>query len=84
MLNGSQPGSSQIFNNHIPLDPQIIVTLAISKTTPLVNVTRGQLVPYVMPRRNSPTCVCRRAGDRHEPEPAPHTFSNHVRIADRF
>jgi uncharacterized repeat protein (TIGR01451 family) len=49
MLNGSQtPGSSQIFNNHIPLDPQINGSLAISKSTPLINVTRGQMVPYVI------------------------------------
>ncbi|HEX9366082.1 MAG TPA: hypothetical protein VF921_05610, partial [Vicinamibacterales bacterium] len=47
MLDGSlPPGSSQIFNNHIPLDPQINGSIAISKTTPLINVSRGQLVPY--------------------------------------
>jgi large repetitive protein len=48
ILSGSppQPGSSQIFNNHIPLDPQITGSIAISKTSPLINVTRGQLVPY--------------------------------------
>jgi len=49
MLNGSQmPGTSEIFNNHIPLDPVIVGTIAISKTSPLINVTRGQLVPYVI------------------------------------
>jgi uncharacterized repeat protein (TIGR01451 family) len=42
------PGSSQIFNNHIPLDPLLGGSLAISKTTPLREVTRGQLVPYVI------------------------------------
>jgi uncharacterized repeat protein (TIGR01451 family) len=48
-LDSSQsPGSSQIFNNHIPLDPQLAGALAISKTTPQLNVTRGQLVPYVI------------------------------------
>jgi uncharacterized repeat protein (TIGR01451 family) len=53
MLDGSQnPGSSQIFNNHIPLDPQLAGTIAISKTTPLLNVTRGQLVPYVITVNN--------------------------------
>jgi uncharacterized repeat protein (TIGR01451 family) len=53
MLDGSQtPGSSQIFNNHIPLDPQLGGTIAISKTTPLLNVTRGQLVPYVITVNN--------------------------------
>jgi large repetitive protein len=53
ILDGTQsPGSSQIFNNHIPLDPQILGSIAISKTTPLVNVTRGQLVPYVITVNN--------------------------------
>jgi len=53
MLDGSQPpGSSQIFDNHIPLDPQINGSIAISKTTPLINVTRGQLVPYVIDVHN--------------------------------
>ena len=42
------PGSSQIFNNHIALDPQLNGSIAISKTTPRLNVTRGQLVPYVI------------------------------------
>jgi uncharacterized repeat protein (TIGR01451 family) len=41
-------GSSQIFNNHIPLDPNLVGAIAITKTTPLLNVTRGQLVPYVI------------------------------------
>jgi len=47
MLDGTQmPGSSEIFNNHIPLDPVVSGSIAISKTTPLLNVSRGQLVPY--------------------------------------
>jgi uncharacterized repeat protein (TIGR01451 family) len=46
--NNSMPGSSQLFNNHIPLDPVISGTIAISKTTPFINVTRGQLVPYAI------------------------------------
>src|SRR5262245_39695838 len=46
-LDDSQvPGSSQIFNNHIPLDPVLEGAVAVTKTTPLVNVSRGQLVPY--------------------------------------
>ncbi|MGB5131586.1 MAG: SdrD B-like domain-containing protein, partial [Steroidobacteraceae bacterium] len=52
-LDGSQPpGSSQIFNNHIPLDPELSGAVAISKTTPMLNVTRGQLVPYVITVNN--------------------------------
>jgi len=53
MLDGSKPpGSSQIFNNHIPLDPQLAGAVAISKTTPLLDVTRGQLVPYAIAVNN--------------------------------
>ncbi len=40
------PGSSQIFNNHIPLDPVLDGAIGITKTTPSINVSRGQLVPY--------------------------------------
>jgi uncharacterized repeat protein (TIGR01451 family) len=53
ILDGSQlPGSSQIFDNHIPLDPEIDGSVAISKTTPLLYVTRGQMVPYVITVNN--------------------------------
>jgi uncharacterized repeat protein (TIGR01451 family)/fimbrial isopeptide formation D2 family protein len=52
-LDSSQvPGSSQIYNNHIPLDPELSGALAITKTTPLMNVTRGQLVPYTITVNN--------------------------------
>jgi uncharacterized repeat protein (TIGR01451 family) len=47
------PGSSQIFNNHIPLDPELDAALAVTKTTPLLDVTRGQLVPYTITVRNT-------------------------------
>jgi uncharacterized repeat protein (TIGR01451 family)/fimbrial isopeptide formation D2 family protein len=42
------PGSNQMYNNHIPADPQIVGSFSITKTTPLLNVTRGQLVPYTI------------------------------------
>ena len=52
-LDASQmPGTSQIFNNHIPLDPQLAGSISITKTTPLLNVSRGQLVPYVITVNN--------------------------------
>jgi uncharacterized repeat protein (TIGR01451 family) len=48
-LNSSSlPGSNQIYNNHIPVDPQAAGSISITKTTPLLNVTRGQLVPYTI------------------------------------
>jgi uncharacterized repeat protein (TIGR01451 family)/fimbrial isopeptide formation D2 family protein len=42
------PGSSQIYNNHIPVDLLPAGALVITKTTPLLDVTRGQLVPYTI------------------------------------
>jgi uncharacterized repeat protein (TIGR01451 family) len=46
------PGSSQIFNNHLPLDLDLDASVTITKTTPMVNVARGQLVPYVITLAN--------------------------------
>jgi uncharacterized repeat protein (TIGR01451 family) len=54
ILDGSQiPGSSQIFNNHIPLDTQLVGAITVTKTTPVLNVTRGQLVPYTITATNN-------------------------------
>jgi uncharacterized repeat protein (TIGR01451 family) len=47
-----QPGSSQLFNNHVPVDPALEGIVAITKSTPSVNVSRGQLVPYEITLRN--------------------------------
>jgi uncharacterized repeat protein (TIGR01451 family) len=53
-LDGSAvPGSNQIYNNHIPLDPQLAGAFSITKTTPSLNVTRGQLVPYTITINNA-------------------------------
>ncbi|HKQ14813.1 MAG TPA: THxN family PEP-CTERM protein [Steroidobacteraceae bacterium] len=46
------PGTSQIYNNHIPVDPDLAGVIQMSKTTPLLNVVRGQLVPYVITYKN--------------------------------
>jgi uncharacterized repeat protein (TIGR01451 family) len=46
------PGSSQIFNNHIPLDPVLGADVSLSKTTPKVSVSRGDLVPYEIALHN--------------------------------
>ena len=55
------PGTSQLFNNHIPLDPRLDGAVAVTKTTPSVNVTRGELVPYVITVTNSyGGCTARR------------------------
>jgi len=47
------PGTSQLFNNHVPLDPRLGGAVAITKTTPMLNVTRGQLVPYIITISNT-------------------------------
>ncbi len=53
-LNDSaSPASSQLFNNHIPLDPRLDGAVAVTKTTPMLNVNRGQLVPYTITVTNS-------------------------------
>ena len=44
-------GARPVVNNHIPLDP-LLGQVVISKTTPLLNVTRGQQVPYVITVNN--------------------------------
>jgi uncharacterized repeat protein (TIGR01451 family) len=52
-LDSSQvPGSSQLFNNHIAVDPILDGAVSITKTTPLVNVSRGQLVPFTITINN--------------------------------
>ena len=42
------PNSGDVINNHIPLDPILGGIIRITKTTPLVNVVRGDLVPYTV------------------------------------
>ena len=44
----SVPGDSQIFNNHLPIDPILVNAVSITKISPMVNVTRGKLVPYTI------------------------------------
>ena len=52
-LGSLQPGHSQIYNNHIAIDPLLDTAIAITKTAALVNVTRGQLVPYTITLKNT-------------------------------
>ncbi len=45
--------SADVLNNNIPIDPILKGAIQVTKTTPLVNVTRGQLVPYTVLARNT-------------------------------
>ena len=47
------PGDSQLFNNHLPIDPVLTGAVSVTKVTPMVNVTRGQLVPYTITVTNN-------------------------------
>ncbi|WP_334078683.1 isopeptide-forming domain-containing fimbrial protein [Microbulbifer sp. M83] len=47
------PGESQLFNNHIAVDPQLDGALSITKTAAMLNVTRSQLVPYTITFSNT-------------------------------
>ncbi len=42
------PASSQAFNNHLAVDPVLTGVVTVSKTTPMLDVSRGQLVPYTL------------------------------------
>ena len=45
-------GSAPILNNHVPLDPILSGVLVVTKTSPMVWVTRGSLVPYTITATN--------------------------------
>ena len=47
------PTDSQLFNNHLAVDPTLAETVSISKTASLVNVSRGQMVPYTITVTNT-------------------------------
>lgn len=45
--------SAGVVNNHIPIDPILGGAIFVTKTTPKVNVPRGDLVPYTIQARNT-------------------------------
>ncbi|QWV96935.1 DUF11 domain-containing protein [Geomonas nitrogeniifigens] len=52
-LDNLQPGYSQIYNNHIAVDPTLNTAIAITKTAAVTNVSRGALVPYTITLKNT-------------------------------
>ena len=46
-------GDDQLYNNHLPIDPELDSALGVTKTSPLVNVVRSQLVPYTISMTNT-------------------------------
>ncbi|MCK0154167.1 isopeptide-forming domain-containing fimbrial protein [Alcanivorax sp. S6407] len=53
MFAGATADDRQIFNNHIPLDPELGGAVSITKTASVLNVSRGEFVPYVIRINNS-------------------------------
>ena len=53
LSNAVIPDDSQIFNNHLPIDPILTNAVVITKTSAFVNVTRGKLVPYTITVKNT-------------------------------
>jgi uncharacterized repeat protein (TIGR01451 family) len=51
--NSGMPGTSQIYNNHIAIDPRLNNAVTITKVAALQNVPRGQLVPYTITVTNT-------------------------------
>ncbi|MCE1225101.1 MAG: hypothetical protein LWW87_01305 [Geobacteraceae bacterium] len=49
-LSGASAG---VVNNHLPIDPILGGAIFVTKTTPKVNVPRGDLVPYTIQARNT-------------------------------
>ncbi|HET6523571.1 SdrD B-like domain-containing protein [Sphingopyxis sp.] len=48
------PGvSANVVNNHIPIDPILEGAIEVTKRTPMTNISRGGLVPYVVTARNT-------------------------------
>ncbi|HUH56329.1 MAG TPA: SdrD B-like domain-containing protein [Rhodanobacter sp.] len=47
------PLSAGITGNHLPLDPVLQGALRVTKTTPKINVTKGDLVPYTIEITNT-------------------------------
>ena len=46
-------GRSQIFNNHIAMDPRLDNAVTITKIASLQNVTKGQIIPYTITVSNT-------------------------------
>ena len=47
------PQNSQLFNNHIAVDPRLDNAVSITKIAALQNVTKGQLIPYTITVSNT-------------------------------
>jgi uncharacterized repeat protein (TIGR01451 family) len=61
--------SANVVNNHIPLDPVLGGAIVVTKTTPLINVSRGDLVPYTITATNTLSATLSRIDLRDQVPP---------------
>jgi uncharacterized repeat protein (TIGR01451 family) len=52
-LSNAGPGSVELFDNHVPVDPPLNTAVSITKTALLSNVTKGAMVPYTITVKNT-------------------------------
>jgi len=52
-LSNAGPGSVELFDNHVAVDPPLNTAVSITKTALLPNVTKGEMVPYTITVKNT-------------------------------
>jgi uncharacterized repeat protein (TIGR01451 family) len=52
-ISNAGPGSVELFNNHIPIDPPLNAAVSITKTASTYYVTKGGMVPYTITVKNT-------------------------------
>ena len=52
-ISNAGPGSVELFNNHVPVDPPINSAFSITKTALISTVTKGGMVPYTITFKNT-------------------------------
>jgi large repetitive protein len=67
---------ASVINNHIPIDPILAGAIIVQKTTPMVNVTKGDLVPYTVTATNTLSATLANI-DLHDRIPPGFKYRNH-------
>ncbi len=66
---GLSAASGNVINNHIPVDPVATGSIVMTKTTPLINVATGDMVPYTLTATNVMSTVASGIGVRDQIPP---------------
>jgi uncharacterized repeat protein (TIGR01451 family)/fimbrial isopeptide formation D2 family protein len=52
-ISNGGPGSVELFNNHVPVDPPLNAAVSITKTASVYYATKGGMVPYTITVKNT-------------------------------